>query len=198
MARENDEKTVSRAIGLGGLARWLLRQAGWRIQGELPEVPRCLLIVAPHTSNWDFLILLLVRTALRANVSYLAKDTLFRPPFGWFFRMTSGIPVERHAKKQMVHEIAKEFERRPHLWLAMAPEGTRSKADHWKSGFYFIALSAKVPVLLTAIDGPTKTYRIGPLLEPTGEVERDLDVLRAFYADQHGIYPERRSTIRFK
>lgn len=180
------------------LARLLLRLAGWHVRGTLPDVPRCLVVFAPHTSNWDFLILLLARTALGRRVSYLAKDTLFRPPFGWFFRATSGIPVERSESHRLVETIAAEFKRRDDLWLAMAPEGTRSRTDHWRSGFYYIARSAQVPVLLTAIDAANKEYRIGPLLEPTGDVERDLSSIREFYATRRGIHPERAGEIRFK
>lgn len=198
MARGNDSKTLSRAIVRRRMARRLLGLAGWRLVGTLPDVPKCLLIVAPHTSNWDFLILLLARMSFGANISYLAKESLFRPPFGWFFRWTSGIPVERRGRHQLVAEIAQTFETRPDLWLIMAPEGTRAYTDHWKSGFYYIALRAKVPVLLTGLDWRTKTFTIGPLIDLTGEVERDLARIRAFYADQHGLYPEHKGVIAFK
>ena len=197
-SRANGSSTFSRSIGGPTVARGLLRLAGWRVEGTLPNVPRCVLVVAPHTSNWDFLILLLARMAFGRKVSYLAKDSLFRPPFGWFFRMTSGIPVERQARHHLVDRIAKEFDARPDLWLAMAPEGTRAKTDHWKSGFYYIALEAKVPVLLTGIDGRTKSYRVGPLLELSGDLAEDLEAIRAFYADQNGLYPEHKGAIRFK
>jgi 1-acyl-sn-glycerol-3-phosphate acyltransferase len=180
------------------LARWLLALRGWRVEGTLPDVPRCIVIFAPHTSNWDFLLLLLGRTVLGRRVSYLAKHTLFRPPFGWFFRLTSGIPVKREGAHQLGESIAAEFGARSDLWLAMAPEGTRAKTDHWKSGFYYIALEARVPVLLTGIDGRTKRYSVGPLLEMTGDVEHDLQPIRAFYAEQYGIYPENRGEVRFK
>lgn len=179
-------------------ARWLLRVAGYRVIGSLPNVPACLVVFAPHTSNWDFLILLLARAALGRPVAYLAKHSLFRPPFGWFFRMTSGIPVQRGQHHRMVDAIAAEFRSRGDLWLAMAPEGTRAKTDHWKSGFYHIALAAEVPVLLTAIDARRKAYVVGDLLWPTGDLERDLAKIRAFYADKPGLHPERSGDIRFK
>jgi len=161
-------------------------------------VRSCVLVFAPHTSNWDFLILLLARTALARKVSYLAKDTLFRPPFGWFFRMTSGIPVDRRQHRRMVDAVAQEFITRGDLWLAMAPEGTRARTDHWKSGFYYIALAAKVPILLTGIDARRKEYVVGDLLWPSGDVENDLEQIRAFYRDKSGIHPERAGEVRFR
>jgi 1-acyl-sn-glycerol-3-phosphate acyltransferase len=180
------------------VSRFLLGLMGYHVEGTLPEVPRCVVAFAPHTSNWDFLILLFARSVLGRDVSYLAKHTLFRPPFGWFFRVTSGIPVDRTEKQRMVDAIASKFAERPELWLAMAPEGTRAKTDHWKSGFYFIAIAAKVPILLTAIDGGRKAYVVGDLLWPTGNVEEDLERIRAFYRDKRGLYPERAGEIRFK
>ena len=179
-------------------ARWLLRCAGWRVQGTAPHVPRCVVVFAPHTSNWDFPLLLLTRSALGLRSSYLGKHTLFRPPFGWLFRTLGGIPVNRSDAHHLVAQISHEFQAREHLWLAMAPEGTRKKTDHWKSGFYWIALAARVPVLLSYIDSQRRHCGIGPLIELTGDVERDLAVIREFYADKHGLNPELAGDVRFK
>jgi 1-acyl-sn-glycerol-3-phosphate acyltransferase len=156
------------------------------------------IVFAPHTSNWDFPLLLLARDALGLRASYLGKHTLFRPPFGWIFRALGGIPVHRGEAHHLVDQIAHEFQARDHLWLAMAPEGTRQRTDHWKSGFYRIALAAKVPVLLTFIDAERKQCGVGPLLELSGDVERDLSLIREFYADKRGIHPEQAGEIRFK
>lgn len=191
------DAAVTRSL-LSRSARFLLRLAGFRVVGALPDVPACLVVFAPHTSNWDFLILLLARAALGRKVSYLAKHTLFRPPFGWFFRMTSGIPVDRGGHRRLVDAIAAEFREQGDLWLAMAPEGTRAKTDHWRSGFYRIAIAAEVPILLTAIDARRKEYIVGDLFRPSGEVERDLTRIRAFYRDKPGIQPECAGEIRFK
>lgn len=179
-------------------ARWILRLAGWRIEGELPDVPHCLVIFAPHTSNWDFVVLLLVRSAFGRKISYLAKHTLFRPPLGWFFRLTSGMPVERQAQHKLVDTIAEQFSLQPDLWLAMAPEGTRAKTDHWRSGFYYIALRAGIPVLPTSLDAPARTFRVGELITLSGDPARDLEPIRAFYAGRRGIYPENAGEIRFR
>jgi 1-acyl-sn-glycerol-3-phosphate acyltransferase len=184
--------------GVRFLARALLRSFGWRLVGHAPDVGRCVVIFAPHTSNWDFPLLLLVRFAVGGPVHYLGKHTLFRPPFGWFFRLTGGIPVVRHQRRHLVKKAVRLFRERPALWLALSPEGTRDKTDHWKSGFYRIALAARVPVLLAFVDAAKKECGLGGLLELTGNVERDLGTIRAFYEPKRGIHPELASTIRFK
>lgn len=178
-------------------AVWALQVGGWRFVGEAPDVPSCLVVFAPHTSNWDFVLLVLVRAASGKRVSYLAKHTLFRPPFGWLFRALGGIPVERDERHHLVDRIAEAFERPGGLWLAMAPEGTRKKTNHWKSGFYYIALKAKIPLLLTFVDAGRKECGLGELVWLTGDVERDLAQIRAFYADKRGIFPEQASDVRF-
>ena len=180
------------------IARVLLRLFGWRLVGEAPNVARCVVIFAPHTSNWDFPLLLLVKFAFDAPVNYFGKHTLFRPPFGWFFRMTGGIPVVRHERHHVVDDAARLFAERDELWLALSPEGTRDKTDHWKTGFYRIARAASVPLLLTFIDASKKECGLGGLVELTGDAERDLERLRAFYSTKRGIRPELASTIRFR
>ena len=166
--------------------------------GRAPEVSQCVIIFAPHTSNWDFPLMLLVKFAFGHPVHYLAKHTLFRFPVAWFFRVTGGIPVERGERHHLVATMTRAFAERPTLWLAVAPEGTRARLDHWKSGFYQIAVAAKVPVLFAFIDAARKECGLGELLELSGDVSRDLAAIRAFYADKRGIRPERESEIRFE
>jgi 1-acyl-sn-glycerol-3-phosphate acyltransferase len=175
----------------------LLKLAGWQLVGHAPDVPRCVVIFAPHTSNWDFPIMLLVKFAFGRRVHYLAKHSLFRFPIAWFFHATGGIPVERSEAHDLVATLAREFERRSSLWLAVAPEGTRSKLDHWKSGFYHIALAAHAPVLFAFLDARSKQCGLADLIELSGDEERDLARIRAFYATKQGIHPERASEIRF-
>ncbi len=181
-----------------GIAKLLLRLAGWRLTGVAPDVPRCLVIFAPHTSNWDFLVLLLVRAGFHRRVSYLGKHTLFRPPFGWLFRALGGIPVQRSEHHHLVKTIAQEFVKRERLWLCMAPEGTRQKTDYWRSGFYYIALEAKVPVLFAFLDAEKRECGLGDLLYLSGDVDADLETIRRFYADKRGFYPEQESRIAFQ
>jgi 1-acyl-sn-glycerol-3-phosphate acyltransferase len=180
------------------VAATLLRAAGWELVGRLPDFPRLVVIFAPHTSNWDFVLLLLVRSAFGARVHYLAKNTLFRFPYGWFFRLTGGIPVDRGQHHHLVANLARRFAEQPELWLAIAPEGTRTRTDHWRSGFYRIALAANVPVLCAFIDKSRKQCGVGDLLELSGDLDADLAKIRAFYADKRGIHPERESEIRFE
>ena len=180
------------------IARFLLSLLGWRLVGEAPNVDRCVVIFAPHTSNWDFPLLLLVKLAFGKDVHYFGKHTLFWPPLGWFMRLTGGIPVVRHKRRNVVKKAVSVFRERNRLWLALSPEGTRDKTDHWKSGFYRIARQAKVPVLLAFIDASKKECGLGELVEMTGDVERDLERLRAFYSTKRGIHPELESTIAFR
>lgn len=180
------------------IVRAVLDWFDWRLSGEPPAAPRCVIVFAPHTSNWDFPLLLLVRIAFGRHVRYLAKHTLLQGPFGWFFRATGAIPVERSHHQDLVRYLSDIFERSPALWLALSPEGTRKKTDHWKSGFYYIALEAHVPVLLVFVDAARRECGVGPLLELSGDPERDLEPIRAFYADKRGIVPENESDIRWK
>lgn len=175
----------------------LAKLSGFRLVGDAPDVDRCVVIFAPHTSNWDFPLLMLLRWASGRRVSYLGKHTLFRWPFGGFFRLLGGIAVERESSRNRVSAIAALFAKRQYLWLAISPEGTRSKAERWRSGFYYIARAAEVPVLLVFIDSANGRCGIGELIWLTGDVERDLERIRDFYRDKRGIHPERESPIRF-
>ncbi|HWO11496.1 MAG TPA: lysophospholipid acyltransferase family protein [Polyangiaceae bacterium] len=179
------------------LVRRVLGVCGWRLAGEPPAVGQCVIVFAPHTSNWDFPLLLLVRIAFGRQVKYLAKHTLLRFPFGWFFRWTGAIPVERSESHQLVRQLCGAFERSAELWLALSPEGTRKKTDHWKSGFYHLALAARVPVLLAFVDASRRQCGLGPLLELSGDPERDQQAIAAFYADKRGIVPGNTSEIRW-
>jgi 1-acyl-sn-glycerol-3-phosphate acyltransferase len=192
----SSERSAGRGLRQA-LVRRLLGVFGWQLVGEPPAVMRCVIVFAPHTSNWDFPLLLLVRIALGRHVRYLAKHTLLRFPFGWFFRWTGAIPVQRREQNQLVSELCLAFERSAELWLALSPEGTRKKTDHWKSGFYHLALQARVPVLLAFVDASRKRCGVGPLLELSGDPERDVQAIRAFYADKRGIVPSAASDIRW-
>jgi 1-acyl-sn-glycerol-3-phosphate acyltransferase len=183
---------------MAALARFLLRVVGWRLVGQAPAVARCVVIFAPHTSNWDFPLLLLLRFGAERRVSYLAKHTLFRFPFAWFFRATGALPVERGEHHDLVSKLARAFRERPALWLAMSPEGTRAHTDHWKSGFYHIALEAQVPVLMAFIDARRRECGLGELIDLTGDVEQDIGRIAAFYRGKQGIVPEHTSEIRFQ
>jgi 1-acyl-sn-glycerol-3-phosphate acyltransferase len=180
------------------LARALLRWSGWRLVGSAPDVSHCVIVFAPHTSSWDFPLLLGVRAAFGRRVAYLAKDSLFRFPLGGLLRLTGAVPVDRSQANGLVGALTEAFRERPELWLAMSPEGTRDYTEHWKSGFYHVARSANVPVLLAFIDAGRRECGLGPLVALSGDAEADMARLRAFYADKRGIHPERTSLVRFE
>jgi 1-acyl-sn-glycerol-3-phosphate acyltransferase len=179
-------------------ARALLRWSGWRLVGTAPSVKRCVIIFAPHTSNWDFPLLLCVRFAFGRPVAYLAKDSLFRFPIAGILRWTGAVPVERTERHALVQTLAQAFRERSELWLAMSPEGTRARTDHWKSGFYHVAREAGVPLLLAFIDAKKRECGLGELIELSGDIDADLAQLRAFYSNKPGIRPERASEVRFQ
>jgi 1-acyl-sn-glycerol-3-phosphate acyltransferase len=179
-------------------ARALLGASGWRLAGRAPDVDRCVIIFAPHTSSWDLPLLLCVSFAFGRRVAYLAKSSLFRFPLVGLLRWTGAVPVDRSERHALVRSLSEAFRSRGQLWLAMSPEGTRDWTDHWKSGFYHVAREAGVPVLLAFIDAEERECGLGPLLELSGDMEADMASIRAFYADKRGIRPERESEIRFQ
>lgn len=140
------------------------------------------LIVAPHSSNWDFIVGVAAKAALRLRVKYLGKDSLFRFPLGIVMRGLGGIPVNRSTASDVVMAVVAQFERRRGMLLAIAPEGTRKHVERWRTGFYHIARGAQVPILPVALDWGTRTIRIGALFSPTGELEMDLLTLRRRFA----------------
>jgi len=169
-----------------GLARSLLSVAGWRVDGEFPDRAKMIAIVAPHTSNWDFIVGILVVFALGLRVRFLGKHTLFDPPLGWLMRWLGGTPVVRDTPQGAVGDAAEMIEREKRVLLGIAPQGTRTRGKPWRSGFYNIALAAKVPILPAAFDFGRKSLRLFPLFEPSGDYEADLAKLQALYIDVRG------------
>ncbi len=155
-------------------------------------------VVYPHTSNWDFVIGMLYRLGHAVPVHWLGKHSLFRWPFAGLLRKIGGIAVDRRTPGGAIRSIVDEFDRRDFMWLALAPEGTRSYTDHWKSGFYQIALAANVPCGLGYIDYPRKILGIDTFVTFSGDVDKDIEKLRAFYADKRGLLPGQASEIRLR
>ena len=170
--------------------RALLRLMGWHFRGAIPDLPKFVIIVAPHTSNWDFVVGFAAKLELSLGATYLGKDSLFRGPFGWFFRGTGGIPVDRSNSQRIVEQVVAEFARRERMVLALAPEGTRKKVAEWRTGFWHIAHGAGVPILLVAFDFGRREVRIGPLVTTTGDLAADMARIRGLYADVRGRNPE--------
>jgi len=172
-------KAVSRAL----LAAW-----GWRVEGEFPRVPKMVAIVAPHTSNWDFIVGILAVFAIGIRVRFLGKHTLFNPWIGWLMRWFGGIPVNREAPQGLVAQAVEAIERTPNIFLAITPQGTR-RGTQWKSGFYRIAVDARVPIFPIIFDGPNRRIRFLPAFEPSGDYEADLPKLLALYEGVRGLKP---------
>lgn len=180
------------------LAEGLLRGLGWRVAGDVPAVTHCVVVAAPHTSNWDLLYLLLMAWARGLKISWLAKHSLFWPPLGWVLRSLGGVPVVRHRPEQRVSATATLFRELPSLFLVIPPEGTRSRTAHWKSGFYWIAREAQVPVLLTALDYADKAGYFGPLVDAALPPAEFMDQVRGFYAARQGRFPDDFGPVRLQ
>ena len=180
------------------ISQLILKIIGWKTRTISLDFPRFILIGAHHTSNWDFVIGYMVMTAIGLNFRFVGKHTLFRWPLGGFMRWLGGIAVNRSLSTNFVEQVASHFQEQDQLIVAIAPEGTRQQTDYWRSGFYYIALQAKVPVVLGFLDYSSKTGGLGAMFQPSGNLEKDMEIVRDFYAGVHGKYPEKAGTIRFQ
>lgn len=167
---------------LPGLGRGWLRLVGWRIDGELPDLARCVVAVAPHSSNWDFVHAVAAVFALGLRVSFIGKHTLFRGSLGRFMRWLGGVPVDRARANGLVEDMVDAFSRTDRLWLCIAPEGTRTRVEGFKSGFYRIALEAGVPILPVALNYRERALVLLAPVEPLSDVERGVADLKALFA----------------
>lgn len=169
-----------------------MRATGWRVVGKLPDLPKFILIGAPHTSNLDFILFLGVIFNLRANVKFMGKAELFRPPYGWFFYYCGGIPVDRKKSTGLVEQMVNVCNSSKNFILTIAPEGTRHHVTEWKRGFYHIAKSAGIPIVLAAVDGKRKEVRIGQVFQPTEDAEADMKAIQGYFAGVSGVKPRRK------
>lgn len=178
---------------------WLFRLLRWDGVYHKPDTEKFIIIVAPHTSNFDFFIGFIFSRAFgMPSPNFLAKDSAFRGILGPIMRGIGGIPVNRRERTNFVDQVAAAFNARKRMILAITPEGTRSKVEYWKSGFYHIALKANVPIVMAKIDYARKFITCGDMVVATGDMEADMDKIRAFYADSTGRHPERQGEIRFR
>lgn len=173
---------VRRTVG-----RLALRAARWKVVGRVPR--RAVMVGAPHTSNWDWLATVLMCWSGGVQPLILVKKELFTGPLSVLLKAAGSVPLDRANPGETVRAVLERATGEGDFVLAIAAEGTRGKTDYWKSGFYRISQQTGLPIALGFIDGPTRTVGVGPVLTPTGDVAADMDVVRAFYADKHGINP---------
>jgi 1-acyl-sn-glycerol-3-phosphate acyltransferase len=178
-------RTILPAIG-----QLILRLYGWKVDGEFPDLPKYVLIGAPHTSNWDFPVGIAICFSRRQKVYWMGKHTLFRGPLGPIARWLGGIAVDRRQANSLVDQMVQIFAEQDQLVVAIPPEGTRKKVEKWKTGFYYIALGSQIPIVLGYLDFGRKKGGCGGVFYPTGDIEADMAKIRAFYAPIIGKNPE--------
>ncbi len=178
------------SIAMKLISKWIFKLLGWKSLGGMPEgINKCVFIIAPHTSNWDFFYGMLYSWIKELKVSLIIKKEAFFWPTGGLLRKVGGIPIDRSQKGNTVGQIAAMFKARDILYLGITPEGSRSLRGEWKRGFYFIAMEAKVPIVMSYIDFAKKEAGIGPVFYPTGDYEKDLAVIQDYYRGRIGKHP---------
>ncbi len=177
--------------------RWLykiifFKILGWKLSGTIdPQVKKCVIIVAPHTSWYDFSLGLLVRKILDIEINFVGKKELFKPPFGWYFRWVGGAALDRTSGQNKVEAIAEIFKTKEIFRLSLSPEGTRKKVEKWRTGFYYIAQKANVPIIKVAFDYAKKEVKIAPPVYYTNTFEEDILEIEKFYEGVEGKYPDK-------
>ena len=183
------------------LGKVLLPLIGWRVEGEPPPMKKCVLIVAPHTSNWDLPIGLICAHALgllaRRRYGFMAKASAFRGPFDSLLKWLGGIPIQRNAAQDTVQQFVDIFNESDELMLIITPEGTRKHRLYWKSGFYRIALKANVPIVMAYLDYKRHAAGVGPSFTPAGYIANDLEIIRNFYSSITAKFPQSVGKIDF-
>jgi 1-acyl-sn-glycerol-3-phosphate acyltransferase len=177
------------------LAKLLFRVTGWKVEGSVPDPPRCVVIAAPHTSNWDAFIMLTAAYILRVKLAWFVKDAAFFFPLGPIIRFFGGVPIDRTKRNNVVEQAIARFTGSEPFILAVPPEATRGKSPSWKTGFYHIAIGAGVPIVLGFIDYRRKVAGLGPTFVPTGDIEADFRFFERFYAQVTPKFPELRGTV---
>jgi 1-acyl-sn-glycerol-3-phosphate acyltransferase len=172
------------------LTRWIgrsvLRLGGWRVAGEWPDLPRIVVIAAPHSSAWDAFWGIAAKVAMGVQIDFMAKAELFGGPLGWALRIFGAMPVNRSAAKGIIEQVAARMRAADRMWFVLAPEGTRRKVTQWKPGFWKIAKAADVPVFCVWFHYPEKTIGLGPLVELSGDIDADIARIREMYRPHRG------------
>ena len=179
------------------VGRFVLFMTGWKLKGHVPEAKKFVIVCAPHTSNWDFIIMLFVSWAFGLRIKWLGKNTIFKPPWGPMMRKLGGIAVDRRQKNNLVQQVIDYLGTIEEAAVAVPAEGTRRKTEGWKSGFYHIASGANIPIVFGFIDYEKKITGAGPNIMPTGDMEADMAHIRNFFDPIVPKHPENKSTIQF-
>lgn len=172
------------------LSALLLRMAGWKLNVTVPDYEKVIICVAPHTSNWDFILGKLAYWAIGRKAGFLMKKAWFVWPLGYFFRALGGIAVDRRGGQSLVQALVNKFNASTQMAMAITPEGTRSRVTQWRTGFLHIAIQANVPIVLGAIDAATKTIHLERTFIPSGNIDTDLKEIKEYYRQFTGIIPE--------
>lgn len=180
---------------MGRFVIWLF---GWKVAGGVPDTNKMIIVAAPHTSNWDLIFLLGAAFTFHLRINWLGKDSLFKTGFGWLMRWTGGIPVDRSKSNNMVASLAEDIGQRDSCAIVIPPAGTRARTEFWKSGFYWVARGAEIPLVCGYLDYAKKEAGLGLCFMPTSDVARDMDRLRDFYGEIVAKFPEKKSVIRLK
>lgn len=172
------------------IALFFCKLLGWKLPRKVSDLQKGVMIGAPHTSNWDFMVMLMAVLIWRLDVSWVGKHTLFMGPLGPLMRWLGGVPIDRRSKQNFVQQMVAEFANREHLLLLIAPEGTRSPVEKWRTGFYFIAHEAGVPIIMSYVDYKDREVGIADIVMPTGNAEVEVQKMQDFYATKHGRHPD--------
>ena len=173
------------------IGRFGINISGWTVKGQVPDEERIVIIAAPHTSNWDFILAMLAIFGLNIKLRWLGKHSIFKPGFKNFFKWLGGIPVYRDNPSTLIENVVDIVKKEKSIVIAMTPEGTRKKVKRWKTGFLRIAKQTQSKILLISIDAPTKSIEIGKIFNPTGDSEEDLEFIQKYYSSFRGINPQK-------
>ncbi len=180
------------------VGRAFLKLTGWKLAGGVPANSQMVVIAAPHTTNWDFIYLIAAAISFRLKINWMGKASLFKPPLGIFMRWMGGISIDRSKQTNLVAQLTAKYAAGEHLAVVIPPSGTRSPTEYWKSGFYWIAREARVPIVCGYLDYPKRIAGLGLSFTPTDDIRADMDRIREFYQDIQGKYPSNASSIRLR
>lgn len=172
------------------ISRFILHIIGWKVICTIPDLDKCVICVAPHTSNWDFILGKLAYLSIGRFAGFLIKKDWFFFPFNLIFKSMGGVPVDRKKKTDLVEQIALQYKKHRRFSVAITPEATRKRNPNWKMGFYYIALKAEVPIVLAYLDYKKKEIGLTQIFYPSGDELSDLKIIKEFYKDKKGKYPE--------